>query len=86
MAAMVVIERHLWLNLLGSKEGEMVLFDAPVSPSGLFCIAVEMVVEKFSEARVHPVAFKKCIPLQVQSLMVLGERSRRRAWLLEHLL
>lgn len=92
MAAMMVIDRHLWLNLLGIKVGDVVRFDAPVLSSGLavqccaLCSAVEMVVEKVSEARMHLAALKKCIPLQVQSLMVLGKRSRRRVRLLEPLL
>lgn len=81
MAAMMV--RHLRLNLLGIKVGDMVPVDAPVLSSGLFCSAVEMVVEKVSEARVYSAALKKFIPLQVQSLMVLGKRSRRRVRLLE---
>lgn len=44
--------RHLWLNLSGIKEcDKAVLLDAPVSPSGLFGTAVEMVVDRFREAR-----------------------------------
>lgn len=44
MAAMVVMEKHLWINLPGIKESKdkAVLLDAPVSPSGLCSTAVEM--------------------------------------------
>ncbi len=52
MAAMVVTERHLWVNLadIGKKEKGSLL-DAPVSSSELFGTSVEAVVEKFREAR-----------------------------------
>ncbi len=48
MAAMVVTEIHLWVNLadIGKKEKDF-LIDAPVSPSKLFGTSVEKVVEKF---------------------------------------
>ncbi len=48
MAAMVVTERHLWVNLadIGKKEKGFLL-DAPVSPSELFGTSVKTVVEKF---------------------------------------
>lgn len=42
MAAMVVMERHLWLNLPWIKEKEKTfLLDSLVSPSGLFSTSVE---------------------------------------------
>ncbi len=51
MAAMVVTERHLWVNLADLEKKEKgFLLDAPVSPSQLFGASVETVVEKFREA------------------------------------
>ncbi|KAI2654735.1 Lamina-associated polypeptide 2, isoform alpha [Labeo rohita] len=52
MGAMVVTERHLWVNLadLGKKERGF-LPDAPVSPSELFGASVETLVEKFRRAQ-----------------------------------
>ncbi|KAI2657131.1 Oncostatin-M [Labeo rohita] len=62
MGAMVVMERHLWVNLadLGKKERGFLL-DAPVWPSELFGASVET-VEKFREARTRSAAFKTFIP------------------------
>lgn len=46
IAALVDMEGHLWLNLLGLKDKEQTfLLDAPVLPSGLFGTAVEIVVQ-----------------------------------------
>ncbi len=52
MVAMVVTERHLWVNLadIGKKEKGFLL-DAPVSPSELFGTSVETVVEKLGRRR-----------------------------------
>ncbi len=68
MAAMVVTERHLWMNLadIGKKEKGFLL-DAPVSPSELFGTSVETVVEKFREAKAHSAAFKTFIPRRSRS-------------------
>ncbi len=68
MAAMVVMERHLWVNLtdIGKKEKGSLL-DAPVSPSELFGTSVEAVVEKFREAKAHSAAFKTFIPRRSRS-------------------
>ncbi len=66
MAAMVVTERHLWVSDIGKKEKGFLL-DAPVSPSELFGTSVEMVVEKFREARAHSAAFKTLIPRRSRS-------------------
>ncbi len=65
MAAMVVTERHLWVNLadIGKKEKGFLL-DAPVSPSELFGSSVEMVVEKFGETKAR---FKFFIPRRSRS-------------------
>jgi len=69
MAAMVMMERHLWLNLSGIKECDKAGFlDAPVLPSGLFGAAVEMVVNRFKEARMQSAAFEKFISLLLNCL------------------
>ncbi len=68
MAAMVVMERHLWVNLadIGKKEKGFLL-NAPVSPSELFGTSVETVVEKFREAKACSTAFKTFIPRRSRS-------------------
>ncbi len=68
MAAMVVVERHLWVNLadIGKKEKSFLL-DAPVSPSELFGTSVETVVEKFRKAKARSAAFKFIIPRRSRS-------------------
>ncbi len=68
MAAMVVTERHLWVNLADLEKKEKgFLLDAPVSPSQLFGASVETVVEKFREARARSAAFKTFIPRRSRS-------------------
>ncbi len=77
MAAMVVTERHLWVNLadIGRKERGFLL-DAPVSPSELSVPSVETVVEKFREARARSAAFKSFIPRRSRS----EPEQRRGSW------
>ncbi len=68
MAAMVVTERHLWVNLADLEKKEKgFLLDAPVSPSELFGTSVEMGVDKFREARARSAAFKTFIPRRSRS-------------------
>ncbi len=68
MAAMVVTERHLWVNLADLEKKEKgFLLDAPISPSQLFGASVETVVEKFREARARSAAFKTFIPRRSRS-------------------
>ncbi len=66
--AMVITERHLWVNLadIGKKEKDFLL-DAPVSPSELFGTSVKTVVEKFREAKARSSAFKTFIPRRSRS-------------------
>ncbi|KAI2646766.1 Lamina-associated polypeptide 2, isoform alpha [Labeo rohita] len=68
MVAMVVTERHLWVNLadLGKKEKGFLL-DVPVSPSELFGTSVETVVGKFREANARSDAFRTFIPQRTRS-------------------
>ncbi len=52
MASLVVLERHLWLNLTEIKEADKVPFlDSPVSPTGLFGPAVDGLAERFTAAQ-----------------------------------
>ncbi len=68
MAAMVVTERHLWVNLADLEKKEKgFLLEAPISPSQLFGASVETVVEKFREARARSAAFKIFIPRRSRS-------------------
>ncbi|KAL0150814.1 hypothetical protein M9458_053896, partial [Cirrhinus mrigala] len=65
IGALVVMERHLWVNLadIGKKERGF-LFNAPVSPSVLFGTSVETVVERFVT---RSAAFKSFIPRRSRS-------------------
>ncbi len=68
MAAMVVTDRHLWVNLADLERKEKgFLLNAPISPSELFGTSVETVVEKFREARAHSAAFETFIPRRSRS-------------------
>ncbi len=51
---------------IGKKEKGFLL-DAPVSPSELFGTSVEMVVEKFREAKARSAALKTLIPRRSRS-------------------
>ncbi len=68
MAAMVVTERHLWVNLADLEKKEKgFLLDAPILPSELFGTSIETVVEKFREARARSAAFKTLISRRSRS-------------------
>ncbi len=59
MVAMVVTERHLWVNLADLEKKEKgFLLDAPVSPSEL---------KEFKEARARSAAFETFIPRRPRS-------------------
>ncbi len=52
MGFMIVLQRHLWLNLADLKDADRkVLLKAPVTPSGLFGDAVESITERMTLAR-----------------------------------
>ncbi len=52
MGFMIVLQRHLWLNLADLKDADSkVLLNAPVTPSGLFGDAVESIIERFAETQ-----------------------------------
>ncbi|ROJ42279.1 hypothetical protein DPX16_1720 [Anabarilius grahami] len=68
MASLVVLERHLWLNLTEIKEQDKTAFlDAPVSPSGLFGPAVEGFTERFTAAQKSSQAMRHFLPKRSSS-------------------
>lgn len=59
MAATVATERHLWLNLIGTKDrNKLFLLDPPMLPSSLFGNSINTVVNRFWEAKRHGEAFR----------------------------
>ncbi len=66
MAALVVTERHLWLNLRDITTQDKDFMDAPISPPGLFCDAVISVIERFQELAKQAAAFQKLLPRSTQ--------------------
>lgn len=67
MAALVAMERHLWLNLSNIKNRDKsFLMDAPLSSPGLFSDSVNTVVERFQEAKKQVAAFQKFLPRHSQ--------------------
>lgn len=58
---MVAMERHLWINLADT-------LDVLASPSQLFSTSVEVVVDRFREARMWSAAFKIFIPRRSRSM------------------
>ncbi|XP_059360387.1 taste receptor type 1 member 1-like [Carassius carassius] len=70
MANLVVLERHLWLNLTEIKESDKVAFlDAPVSPSSLFGPAVEGFTEHFTAAQKSSQAMRHFLPKRSTSAL-----------------
>ena len=68
MASLVVLERHLWLNLTEIKETDKTRFlDAPVSSSGLFSLAVKGFSERFTEAQKASQAMRHFLPKRSSS-------------------
>ncbi len=73
MAALVAVERHLWLTLSDIKEKDRVfLMDAMLAPSGLFGDAVDSVVDRYQEARKQAAAFQRFLPRRPKSLGAAG--------------
>ncbi len=63
MASLVVLERHLWLNLTEIKEADKASFlDSPVSPTGLFGPAIEGFAEHFTAAQKSSQAMRHFLP------------------------
>ncbi len=73
MAALVAAERHLWLTLSDMKEKDRVfLMDAPLAPSGLFGDAVDLVADRYQEARKLAAAFQRFLPRRSIALGAAG--------------
>ncbi|KAI2666795.1 Transposon Ty3-G Gag-Pol polyprotein [Labeo rohita] len=73
MAAMVVVERHLWLTLSDMKEKDRVfLLDAPLAPSGLFGDAVNSVIDRYRKTRKQAAAFQRFLHRRVLAIGVAG--------------
>ncbi len=69
MASLVVLERHLWLNLTEIKEADKVPFlDSPVSPTGLFGPAVDGFAERFTAAQKSSQAMRHFLPKRSSSV------------------
>ncbi len=63
MASLVVLERHLWLNLMEMKVTDKVpFFNSPVSPTGLFGPAVEGFAERFTASLKSSQAMRHFLP------------------------
>ncbi len=68
MASLVVLKRHLWLNLTEIKDADKVPFlDFPVSPTGLFGPAVEGIAERFTAAQKSSQAMRHFLPKRSSS-------------------
>ncbi|KAL1259111.1 hypothetical protein QQF64_009688 [Cirrhinus molitorella] len=76
MGFMVVLQRHLWLNLADLKDADRrVLLNAPVSPSGLFGDAVESIIERFAEAQKRAKAMSHVMPRRAFQQQTARSRS-----------
>ncbi len=76
MGFMVVLQRHLWLNLADLKEADRkVLLNAPVAPSGLFGDAVESITELFAEAQKRAKAMSHVMPRRTFQQQTARSRS-----------
>lgn len=54
MSALVAVDRHLWLNLMGIKDRDKVfLLDASVLPSALFGDSMNTITSRFQEVKRH---------------------------------
>ncbi len=63
MGFMVVQQRHLWLTLADLKDADRkVLLNAPITPSGLFGDAVQLIIERFAEAQKRAKAMSHVMP------------------------
>ncbi len=68
MASLVVLERHLRLNLTEMKDADKISFlDSPVSPNGLFGSAVEGFAERFTAAQKSSQAMWHFLPKRSSS-------------------
>ncbi len=76
MGFMVVLQRHLWLNLADLKEADRkVLLNAPITPSGLFGDAMESITERFAEAQKRAKAMSHVMPRRAFQQQTARSRS-----------
>ncbi|XDV44776.1 hypothetical protein PO909_013016 [Leuciscus waleckii] len=66
MGSLVVLHRHLWLTGMRDAEKKQLL-DAPVSPKGLFSVAVEAFSEKYAETLKQSKMMPHLLPKRSQS-------------------
>ncbi|MGL5156228.1 MAG: hypothetical protein ACRC9H_15105, partial [Aeromonas veronii] len=67
MSAMVVTERHLWLNLTEiNKEDKSFLLNAPLNPFSLFGGAVTPVTDRFLKAKEQSAVLQQFLPQGTQ--------------------
>lgn len=63
MAALVDTERHVWFNLMGIKDkNKAFLLDATILPQYLFGDTVNIIVNKYQEAKCQLAMFRELIP------------------------
>lgn len=75
MASLVVLERHLWLDLMEIKDADKVTFlYFPVSPTGLFGPAVNHFAECFTAAQKLLQAMRHFLPKCSSSASVSGHQ------------
>ncbi len=76
MGFMVVLQRHLWLNLADLKDADRkVLLNAPITPSGLFGDAVESITERFAETQKRAKAMSHVMPRRASQQQTARSRS-----------
>ncbi len=76
MGFMVVLQRHLWLNLADLKDADRkVLLNAPITPSGLFGDAVESITERFAETQKRAKAMSHVMPRRAFQQQTARSRS-----------
>lgn len=63
MVNLVVLERHLWLNLTEIKDDDKVAYlDSPVSCTGLFGPSMDGFAERFTAAQKSSQAMRHILP------------------------
>ncbi len=73
MASLVVLERHLLLNLTEIKDADKIPFlDSPVSPTGLFGPAVESFAERFTATEKTSQEMRHFLPKRSSSAVALS--------------
>ena len=69
MASLVVMERHLWLNLTEIRDADKSAFlDSPVTASGLFGPSVSGFADRFTEAQKASSAMRHFLPKRSSSV------------------